>query len=151
MGRHREAFGGSRAAFLDAQRDAYAAAVISNDIADCVASIQRRYFKRYPIDLGHDIEPSAEFLAAVDDDAADPEPLYPDEDGMTPEGYDAALKAFEARQELIKFRKGVSVCTYFVISFGSILTLRRPANQTSTSLCPQHTQEWQVIWQDTIK
>lgn len=106
---HREAFIGTRAAFLDTQREVYAAAVIGNHIADCVADIQRRYFKRYPIDLDHDVEPSAESLIAVDDNAAEPEPISPDADAMTLEEYDTAVKAFEARQKLIKYRKEVSV------------------------------------------
>lgn len=105
---HREAFIGTRAAFLNAQRDAYAAAVIGNHIPDCIADIQRRYFKRYPINLDHDVEPTPESLATVDDTAADIESLSPDEDSMTPEAYSAAVKVFEARQQLIKYRKSVS-------------------------------------------
>ncbi|KJA13088.1 hypothetical protein HYPSUDRAFT_120316, partial [Hypholoma sublateritium FD-334 SS-4] len=67
------AFSGQRRAFLDGQQAVYAAAVAESHINDTVADIQRRYFKRFPITLSHTEEPTAEFLATVDDDAPDPE------------------------------------------------------------------------------
>jgi hypothetical protein len=42
------------------------------------------------------MEPSPEHLAAVDDDAADPELLSPNPDGMSRKGFLLAVKAFEA-------------------------------------------------------
>ncbi|KAF8163969.1 hypothetical protein BJ912DRAFT_838852, partial [Pholiota molesta] len=67
------AFSGTRKAFLAAQSALYADAVTANHTADTVADIQRRYFKRYPISLSHTVEPSAESLAQVDDNAPDEE------------------------------------------------------------------------------
>lgn len=76
-------FSGRRKAFLDAQKETYAAAVAAGHINDTVADIQRRYFKRFPVTLLHSEEPSEEYLAAVDDDAPDPElsPTLPGRDG----------------------------------------------------------------------
>ncbi|KAF9472823.1 hypothetical protein BDN70DRAFT_780715, partial [Pholiota conissans] len=65
------AFQGSRREFLTAQKELYANAVTDNHVADAVADIQRRYFKRYPITLPHTEEPSTESLANVDDNSAD--------------------------------------------------------------------------------
>ncbi|KJA22462.1 hypothetical protein HYPSUDRAFT_117836, partial [Hypholoma sublateritium FD-334 SS-4] len=66
-------FKGRRKEFLDSQQDIYAAAVKGKHVADTVANIQRRYFKRFPITLSHTEEPTEAFLAVVDDDAPEPE------------------------------------------------------------------------------
>ena len=75
-------FSGLRKAFLDSQQDIYAAAVQGKHVADTVANIQRRYFKRFPITLSHSEEPTKEFFDAVDDDAPDPELKPPTLDGL---------------------------------------------------------------------
>ncbi|KDR70603.1 hypothetical protein GALMADRAFT_214374 [Galerina marginata CBS 339.88] len=48
--------------------------VTSGYAKDMLMLIQRRYFKRYPLDLPHEDEPSAEHLAAINDNEPDPEP-----------------------------------------------------------------------------
>ncbi|KAF9551577.1 hypothetical protein CPC08DRAFT_647562 [Agrocybe pediades] len=53
-------FKGSRKEFLLAQKQAYSDAVKQGTVADVVADIQRQYFKRYPIELPHEQEPSPE-------------------------------------------------------------------------------------------
>ena len=102
------AFIGSRKEFLSSQREAYSAAVAGGYAGDALAQIQRRYFKRYPIDLPHTDEPTPEFLARVDDDAPDPEIREPDKDELSPEEYATAKEELEQRQRLISFRKAVS-------------------------------------------
>ncbi|KAF9548608.1 hypothetical protein CPC08DRAFT_593621, partial [Agrocybe pediades] len=67
------AFQGSRREFLLSQKPYYSNAVVEGYAADAIAVIQRRYFKRYPIDLPHEEEPSPETLAIVDDDAPEHE------------------------------------------------------------------------------
>ena len=67
------AFQGSRKAFLLSQKADYRDGVVGGYAADALAKIQRKYFKRYPIDLPDLKEPSAEWLAAVDDDAPEVE------------------------------------------------------------------------------
>jgi hypothetical protein len=101
------AFQGTRHSFLMAQKPTYTVAVAGNYAGDFLADIQRQYFKRYPIDLDHCMEPSPEHLAAVDDDAADPEPLSPNPDGMSGEGFLLAVKAFEALRKVVEFCKEV--------------------------------------------
>lgn len=51
---------GSQFEFFRAQNRLYTAAVISNTKEECISDIQRRYFKRYPIDLEHNVEPASE-------------------------------------------------------------------------------------------
>lgn len=84
-------------------------------MADALALIQRRYFKRFPIDLAHNEEPTPEFLAAVNDDAPDPEIEAPSE-SLSPDEYAAALKAREDHSALIMYRKAVSLVVFFSVA-----------------------------------
>jgi len=102
-------FLGSRLEFLRAQNRLYAAAVIANTKEECIADIQRRYFKRYPIDLEHNVEPTQQFLATVDDDEADPDTVAPDPSHLSPDEFKKTTEAFEERQKLVIFRKQVSL------------------------------------------
>lgn len=102
------AFRGLRDAFLVEQKPKYAAAILGNYTAECVADIQRRYFKRFPIELEHNKEPEPEFLAGVDDNDIDPEPIAPDEASMTLTEFQAATEEFANRRKLIEARKEVS-------------------------------------------
>lgn len=65
-------FHGARKAFLLSQKAEFAAAVKDHNAAEILSQILRRFFKRFPIDLPDDYEPSEAQLAAVDDDAPDP-------------------------------------------------------------------------------
>ncbi|KAF8971656.1 hypothetical protein BDZ97DRAFT_1650694 [Flammula alnicola] len=99
------AFRGSRKVFLMSQKEAYIEAVAGNYAAEAVALIQRRYFKRYPVELPHDVEPSEEHLAAVDDDAIDADYKEPDAEKLSPEEYAEALVMLERRQKILEFRR----------------------------------------------
>ena len=100
------AFQGSRREFLLSQKPAYKAGVIGGYAADALAEIQCKYFKRYLIDLPHSEEPSAEWLAEVDDDAPekDQEELDVSSDS---EEYAIVAKKMETRRSLLTFRKAV--------------------------------------------
>ncbi|KAF9471337.1 hypothetical protein BDN70DRAFT_939020 [Pholiota conissans] len=102
------AFRGMRKEFLMSEKAAYSAAVEGGYAADALAQIQRRYFKRFPIDLPHDEDPSPEALALVDDDAADPEPntSEPDPERLSLEEFAATMEHVEERRKLLQFRKG---------------------------------------------
>lgn len=102
------AFSGSRKTFLLSQKAFYAQGVADGFAAEAITTIQRRYFNRYPINLPHDQEPSAEHLATVNDDDAIPEPEEPDPDSMSTAEYAEALENLEKRQKLVLFRKAVS-------------------------------------------
>ena len=117
------AFQGSRREFLLSQKPAYKAGVTGGYAADALAEIQRKYLKRYPIDLPHSDEPSAEWLAEVDDDAPDIDQVELD---VSSEEYAIAAKKVEARGSLLTFRKAVR-------SFGHLFGLKAhhpTANQT---------------------
>jgi len=101
-------FRGARFDFLQDQRRAYAAAIIANSKAACIADIQRRYFKRFPIEHEHNVDPTPEFLASVDDDEADAEVEAPDPSSMSPEEFKIAEELFAERHKLVVFRKQVS-------------------------------------------
>ncbi|RDB28895.1 hypothetical protein Hypma_015380 [Hypsizygus marmoreus] len=98
-------FKGSRKAFLVEQKPLYAAAVAGNHVADTVADILRRYFKRYPATLPLTEEPSPEFLAQVDDSAADVEPPVLDEALMTEGEFEAAMKSYNEYKALYATRR----------------------------------------------
>ena len=102
------AFQGSRKTFLQSQRADYQAGVVGGYAADALAQIQRKYLKRFPINLPHHEEPSPQWLAEVDDDAAGEEDEGPDLDALDERELAAAMKKLEERQELLCFRKAVS-------------------------------------------
>lgn len=62
----RGAFSNKRKAFLKSKQADFATAVEDGHTADTLAIIRRQYFKRFPVDLSDDEEPSDEALAAVD-------------------------------------------------------------------------------------
>uniref|UniRef100_A0A8H8CFR3 Uncharacterized protein n=1 Tax=Psilocybe cubensis TaxID=181762 RepID=A0A8H8CFR3_PSICU len=94
------AFKGARKDFLMSQKQTYATAVAEDNIKETVMSIQRRFFKRFPLDKPVTYEPTAEELALVDDDVADAEtvPIGPLSES------DRELS--ETRRQLAEFRKG---------------------------------------------
>ena len=106
------AFQGSRKEFLLGERSSYSAAVDGGYAADALALIQRRYFKRYPVELPHTVEPSPDFLAAVDDDAPDDDIPMPDQDQMTEEEYQAAIDQLTERQKLVSCHRAVSLALF---------------------------------------
>ena len=106
------AFQGSRKTFLQSQKVDYQAGVVGGYAADALAQIQRKYLKRYPIDLLHSEEPSPEWLARVDDEAADEEQVGPDLDALDEEELAAAIVQLEERGALLRFHKAVSHCRH---------------------------------------
>ncbi|KDR76072.1 hypothetical protein GALMADRAFT_139832 [Galerina marginata CBS 339.88] len=108
------AFRGSRKDFLMGEKEEYAQGVADGCAGEVVALIHRRYFKRFPLELPHDEEPTAEHLAAVDDEAIDVDYEEPDAEKMSPEEYGIALAKLENRQQTLEFRKAVS-CVMFVV------------------------------------
>ncbi|KDR81130.1 hypothetical protein GALMADRAFT_136178 [Galerina marginata CBS 339.88] len=99
------AFQGSRKEFMLSQREIYSQAVADGHAAETAAEIQRKYFKRFPVDLPHEKEPTPEHLAAVDDDAMDPDYEEPDADKLSPDDYTAAMAVVEVRRRTLAFRK----------------------------------------------
>lgn len=95
-------YSGLRLAFLDSKNEEYSNAVKMNIVDDVVATIQRQYFKRFPITLPLTEEPTEEWLAQVDDDAPDPEIVPPNENDYTTstEYVEAMLKYDEMGREL---------------------------------------------------
>lgn len=102
------AFSGSRKVFLTDEKGRYAEGMDGGFLQDALAVTYRRYFKRYPIDLLHEEEPTAEFLSAVDDQAADPEVLPPDE-SLSLEELAVEIAERAVRGKLIAARKLVSL------------------------------------------
>jgi len=104
---HPGAFNGSRKEFLIGEKPKYHAAVAGGSAKDVLADIQRRYFKRFPIDLPHNEEPSPEHLALVDDSKPDSELQVPDKEKLSPEEYKEQMEKREVRRKLVTFRKEV--------------------------------------------
>lgn len=99
------------------QQTLYAQSVRENWAADCVADVSRRYFNRYPIELDHCTEPTAEWLAQVNDNAVEP---------------DCDFDGNQVLADLLVFRK--EVCCSIVAFFEYITNRYMPANQASLSL-----------------
>jgi hypothetical protein len=117
------AFQGTRKQWLLDQKEIYQQAVQGGYAKDCIADIQRRYLKRYPIDLPHDEEPSEEHLSGVDDNAAEPELDVPDNEAMDEETYLVAMKSFEERHKLVTTRKKVTFsCPTVSVLFSHLLS-----------------------------
>ncbi|KDR75957.1 hypothetical protein GALMADRAFT_140529 [Galerina marginata CBS 339.88] len=70
----------------------------------------RRYFKRFPVDLPDEQEPTAEYLAAVDDDAIDPDYEEPDAEKLSPAEYREAMAKLGVRQKTLEFRRAQIKC-----------------------------------------
>ena len=104
---HPGAFLGSRKDFLTREKSKFREAVLGGFAKDTIADIQRRYFKRFPIDLPHSEEPSAEHLASINDSEPEPEPSVPDEETLGPEKYAEQMEILEARRRLVTLRKDV--------------------------------------------
>ena len=102
------AFHGARKEFLHSQMDEYKAGVLGGYAADALADIQRKYLKRFPIDLAHSEDPTPEWLAAVDDNTPDGEQEEPDVLVLDENEYAATVKKLMDRRALLTFRKAVS-------------------------------------------
>ncbi|KJA18011.1 hypothetical protein HYPSUDRAFT_205740 [Hypholoma sublateritium FD-334 SS-4] len=99
-------FSGLRKNFLDNEQATYNVAVEAKRAADTLADIQRRYFKRFPVTLSHNEDPTDDFLASVDDDAPDPELTPPNRANMdSDDAYDRAKRVYELQIIEIKMRK----------------------------------------------
>ena len=106
-------FGPSRKAFLESQKPVYTAGVLGGYAADALVQIQRKYLKRFPIDLPHDDEPTEEWLASMNNKENDPDHVPPCVESLSEEDYAEAMKALESRQKLLAFRRAVSAISCF--------------------------------------
>ncbi|KAK7021038.1 hypothetical protein VNI00_017570 [Paramarasmius palmivorus] len=99
------AFSGTRLTFLTANLGAYGIAFQEGWVKDFVADLNRRYNKRYPASLPHNEEPSEEHLAAVNDEAPDPETLFPiRKSGQSDEAFEVAVREHEQLKEVTRYR-----------------------------------------------
>jgi hypothetical protein len=110
-------FHGLRKDFLIGEKVTYSNAVAGDYERDTIADIQRRFFKRFPVGLPLNEEPSAEHLASVNDADADPDTEEPDETDLTPEAYAVARSKLEERAKLIISRKGVRTSDCLIMLF----------------------------------
>ncbi|KAF8875013.1 hypothetical protein CPB84DRAFT_1752823 [Gymnopilus junonius] len=100
------AFRGARKVFLMGEKDTYSQAVEDGYVVEAVSKIQCRYFKRFPIDLPEEEDPTPEQLAAIDDDEIEPDFQEPDAEKMTMEEYVAEMEKLGSRQRKIAFKRG---------------------------------------------
>jgi len=101
-------FRGTRKEFLKGELLAYARAVEGGYVLDGVALISRRYFKRYPVDIPLDQEPTPEHLAAVDDDAIEPDEPPIDDKELSIEDFIEEGFRREEHAALVAYRQAVS-------------------------------------------
>ena len=123
-------FGPSRKAFLESQKPVYTAGVLGGYAGDALAQIQRKYLKRFPIDLPHDEELTEEWLASMDDKENDLDQIPPHVKSLSEEDYAEAMKALESRQKLLAFRRAVSAMSFLYRLVCSERLSELLANQT---------------------
>ncbi len=102
------AFRGSHREFLIQQIEGYIKAVEEGCAVEYIADVVRRYLKRYLISLTHNVEPSPEHLAHVNDDAPDPEIPMPDEDSLTFVEYEKQMNKYQEDCKTLKYQAEVS-------------------------------------------
>jgi len=99
-------FRASRKEFLKGELPAYGRAVEGGYTVDGIAMICCWYFKRYPVDMSLDEEPTAEHLAGVDDDAIEPDDPPMDTQLSLEEFIEERLRC-EEHSALIIYRQAV--------------------------------------------
>lgn len=90
------------------QIEGYIKSVKEGCAAEFIADVICRYLKRYPLRLEHNVEPSAEHLACVDDHVPDLEIVMLNEDELSFEEYEKAQMQMVEDRRLLKFRSEVS-------------------------------------------
>lgn len=110
---------------MNGERDGYDQSVDAGTMPDFRANLIRRYFKRYPVKLPHNEEPSPQWLAAVDDHVVDKDKIH-----ESPEEKAVWTKELEFRRE-VSLRLH-TLCTRLIPCF-------LPAN---ISLAAQQSQSW---------
>ncbi|KAJ3495417.1 hypothetical protein NLJ89_g10626 [Agrocybe chaxingu] len=103
---HPGAFQGARKAFLMLEKPGYAVAVQEGYAADQLALIQRRFFKRFPIDKGDTYEPTPEEIEAIDDNEADADERSPDKSLLGEKEYEEEETRLRDRQKKVEFKRG---------------------------------------------
>lgn len=74
-------FKGERLKFMESKQEGYAKAIRDNSHKEYTADTQRQFHKRFLLSLSWDDEPTAAFLATVDDMAPDVYEEDDDDDG----------------------------------------------------------------------
>lgn len=111
-------FKGARFDFLADQIEGYKAAVVAGTTREFLDVVFARYSRRFPIDLPLSEDPSAEFLASVDDDAPEPEiPASLDE--LSPDELQVETQKIADRQLLIQQRR--KVCLFLKVLPSSLI------------------------------
>lgn len=106
--------------FLASHMPDYEAAIGNGTVGQFIDSVYARYARRFPIELPLSEDPSAEQLAAVDDNAPEPEHIARCLDDLPGEELAEEEAKITARQALIKKRKKVSV--YLALQLTACMT-----------------------------
>ncbi|SJL12093.1 uncharacterized protein ARMOST_15514 [Armillaria ostoyae] len=101
-------FQGSQQEFMADQIEGYIKAVGEGRTTEFIADVIHQYLKRYPLRLEHNVEPSAEHLARIDDYVPDLEIVMPNKDKLSFEEYKKAQMQMVEDCRLLKFRSEVS-------------------------------------------
>lgn len=101
-------FQGKRKAFLTEKRPLFDASMENDRVPDVLLKIYRAYFKRFPLDMPEDVEPTDEALAMVDNNAAEPEVETTALDALSGDAYEVALEKMREGRVLLEAKKGVS-------------------------------------------
>ena len=89
------------------EKESYSTAIKEDYKKDALMNIQCRYFKQFPINLPHNVEPSNEYLASVNNDMADSEPAEPNKDKLSADEYEKELAKLEEQEKPIIYWQGI--------------------------------------------
>lgn len=143
-------FKGRRLEWLLAQKPAYEDAVTKATIPSFLDATFARFCRRFPIDLPLDQEPTAEFLAAVDDNAPEPEQETPRDD-MDEEEKTIAEAAQRARQAIIRQRRKVSSAISVSVCLSTMLLTHHDLTTADQELVPLSIYEGQQVRSEGVQ
>lgn len=101
-------FHGKQKQFLTDKRPLFDASVENDHVPDVLMQIYRAYFRRFPVDMPEDVEPTDEAIAMVDDSAAEPEIDTSALEELSGEAYEVALEKMKEGRVVLDAKKGVS-------------------------------------------
>ncbi|KAL0566042.1 calcium channel protein [Marasmius crinis-equi] len=96
------AFTGARLEFLQSELDKYSGAVTSRKVQVFLEDLFDRYFRCFPESKPHNVDPSPEEMAAVDDDSDDdPHPAPERQPGQTAQQFEEEMEKYRELQDQI--------------------------------------------------
>lgn len=89
----------SRLAFMQSQQNGYTQALSDGTRGNFIVDVVRKYFRRFPVELPHEDEPTKETLAAIDDDADEEDERLKEDEMLKSLSADEVVKRKKVMQQ----------------------------------------------------